>query len=267
MRKHDVFWLSIAAFPSIRRRRTAINSENCRFGDLKSTQKRLCQDFWLSSRWLAIPSSFSLGLNRICWQRESCSASVSHEGILMQRPERLPDFTDPPLDEVVLGVQFAPSLLYTSVCAIAIWELFKGEFPEVQEQPILEPQLELFGGVNFQSGPKVQLVPAPIGSRLWFLSSESSEVIHDREGKPLARLRYDLHSVFSVDGKSKAYRLSITYKAKPAGSDLESAMKFIAGGREAIVERFDEITTVEAINYGGSRNDRTCENRDSGTSR
>ncbi|EEE35440.1 conserved hypothetical protein [Rhodobacteraceae bacterium KLH11] len=266
----------------------------------------------------------------------------------MQLPDHLPDFTDPPLDEVVLGVQFAPVPSYTSVYAMEIWELFKESFPKVLEQPILEPQFETFGGLNVQTGPKIQFGSPPVGSRLWFLSNDENhllqfqpdrfltnwrrqpnpqpypryegiaasflenlkkleahfadrfaykidinqaeigyinvipvddfseasdwfrmwngahlntealnasfnEVITDQEGKPLARLRHDLQSVFSVDGKSRAFRLSLTYKGKPAGSDLVSAMEFISGGREASVEKFDEITTETAHRIWGKQ--------------
>ena len=76
-------------------------------------------------------------------------------------------------------------------------------------------------------------------------------MIKDEADRPFARLRYDLQSVFLGDGKSKAYRLSLTYKGKPAGSDLSSAMKFIEGGREAIVQRFGAITTKKAHEIWG----------------
>ena len=83
------------------------------------------------------------------------------------------------------------------------------------------------------------------------LNANFSEVIEDDASRPFARLRHDLQSVFSVDGKSKAYRLSLTYRGKPAGSNLSAALEFIKHGREALVQRFCEITTERAHKIWG----------------
>ncbi|OSQ44941.1 TIGR04255 family protein [Marivita geojedonensis] len=259
----------------------------------------------------------------------------------MQRPDHLPDFTDPPLDEVVIGVQFAPIPGYASVHSMKVWDLFMEEFPTVQEFPVLEPQFETFGGVNAQAGPRIQVGALPVGSRLWFLSDDGNhliqfqpdrfitnwrrepntkpyprfeglseafasnirkiakhfesdfgylvninqaevayiniipvdsfsdagqwfelwngvsfevealntsfnEVVKGADGKPFARLNHQIQSVLTADGKQRAFRLSLTFKGKPAGSDIESAMAFFAAGRDAIVTRFAEITTSVA---------------------
>ncbi|NQY59510.1 TIGR04255 family protein, partial [Cognatishimia sp.] len=78
------------------------------------------------------------------------------------------------------------------------------------------------------------------------LNLNFSEVIRDDENKPFARLRHEIQSVFAMDGKSKALRLSLTYRGKPNGNDIASAIAFLAGGRDAIVTRFGEITTKSA---------------------
>lgn len=259
----------------------------------------------------------------------------------MKRPEHLPDFTDPPLDEVVIGVQFAPVPEYNSVHSLRIWELFQPEFPKVAEKPMIETQFETFGGSNIDAGPRIHVGAPPVGSRLWFMSDDEnhllqfqsdrllvnwrrhpnpqpyprfeglseafannlqrlanhfvsefsyqpdinqaevsyiniipvddfaesgdwlslwnglqlnveglnlsfSEVINDEENRPFARLRHEIQSVFTVDGKRKALRLSLTYKGKPRGNDINSAMDFLVRGREVIVARFGTITTKRA---------------------
>ena len=262
-----------------------------------------------------------------------------------QRPAHLPDFTDPPLNEVVLGVQFAPVPSYTSVNARDVWELFKGEFPSIQEHPLLQPQFETFGGANLQPSFQFQVGAPPVGSRLWFITAEENhllqfqpdrfltnwrkrpnaqpyprfegiaeafennldalakhfasdfsytldvnqaevayinvipvedfshagkwfsvwngalnieaintsfnEVIRDRDGKPYARLSHVIQSVFTIDGKGKAFSLSLTFRGKPLGNDVQSAMNFLVTGREAIVMRFKEMTTVAAHEVWG----------------
>jgi hypothetical protein len=52
--------------------------------------------------------------------------------------------------------------------------------------------------------------------------------------------------VYSIDGKHKAFNLSLTFRGKPSGSDVRSAMNFLIAGREAIVMRFKEMTTAAA---------------------
>lgn len=264
----------------------------------------------------------------------------------MQRPAHLPDFTDPPLDEVVLGVQFEPVPGFSSVHTKDVWDLFRDEFPQVQEQPLLQPQFETFGGANLQPSFQFQVGAGPVGSRLWFISEQEnnllqfqpdrfltnwrknpnqqpyprfegiaeayksyltvlvehlskhfaydvginqaevsyinvipvsgfsevgkwfnlwsgsdlnieglntsfSEVILDASGKPYARLFHAIQSVYTVDGKHLAYNLSLTFRGKPMGNDIESALKFLISGREAIVLRFNSITTSFSHDFWG----------------
>lgn len=263
----------------------------------------------------------------------------------MQRPAHLPDFTDPPLDEVVLGVQFKPVPSFRSVHTKAVWDLYRDDFPRVEEKPLLQPQFETFGGANLQPSFQFQ-VGSPVGSRLWFVSEEGnhllqfqpdrfltnwrrnpnsqpyprfegiveaylsnlttlethlsnhfsyamdinqaevtyinivkvedfseagrwfsllsgdvlnieglntsfSEVICDPPDKPFARLVHSIQSVYSIDGKDKAFNLSLTFRGKPASSDLTSAVAFLTAGREAIVMRFKKITTPYAHEQWG----------------
>lgn len=266
----------------------------------------------------------------------------------MARPRHLPDYTNPPLDEVVLGVQFAPIPGYSSVNAQAISQLFASHFPRVEEHPLLQPQYETFGGVNPQTGFQFQLSAVPPGSRLWFISGESNhllqfqpdrfianwrrssnpapyprfegvaeafrsnltlladhvsrnfgyemainqaelsyiniipvtdfaeaghwfsvwkgdnlnleglnttftEIAKDGEGLPFARLHCQIQSVFSVDGKHRAFSLNLTFRGKPAGSDIPTAMRFLENGRAAIVTRFAAITTPQAHEVWGRK--------------
>lgn len=259
----------------------------------------------------------------------------------MPRPDHLPDFTDPPLDEVVLGIQFSPVPGYTAIDSMDVWSLFKGEFPNVEEHSVLEPQFETFGGANVQAGPKIRVGSLPIGSRLWFLSEDGNhllqfqpdrfvanwrrqpnaqvyprfeglceafeanvgklrdhlkrrfdhnleinqvevgyiniipvdefsemngwlkmwentkieiealnisfnEVFKSNDEKPYARLNHQIQSVYTSNGKRRAYRLSLVFKGKPAGEDIASAIAFLQTGRDAIVTRFGEITTERA---------------------
>lgn len=264
----------------------------------------------------------------------------------MTRPAHLPDFEKPPLDEVVLGVQFGTLPGYTSVFAHEVWQLFQPRYPAVSEHPLLSPSFESFGGGNPQPSVQFQMGPAPIGSRQWFSTKEGNdliqfqadrfianwrkqprpqeyprfegiseafeanlgslngyaidrfntplavnqcevayiniipvdqfsdanrrfklwengeiaienlninfdEVVKGEDGRPYARLKHHIQSVFAADGSHRAFRLSLTFAGKPTGSGIESAMDLIREGRERIVARFAQVTTKEAQELWG----------------
>ena len=112
----------------------------------------------------------------------------------MERPSHLLDFTDPPLNEVVLGVQFAPVSNYTSAHSRNVWDLFKEEFPVVQEQPLFPPKFETFGGGNPQPIVQFSVGPPPLGSRLWFLSQDKSHLLQFQPDRFLINWRKQRNS-------------------------------------------------------------------------
>jgi uncharacterized protein (TIGR04255 family) len=95
----------------------------------------------------------------------------------MPRPLDLPDFGAPPLNEVILGVQFAPISGYSAVDTHAIWELFRRDFPKVEEQPPLAPQFETFGGGGASQSLQFQFGPALPPMRLWFVSESQDRLL------------------------------------------------------------------------------------------
>lgn len=96
---------------------------------------------------------------------------------MRQRPEHLPEFANPPLTEVVLDVQFKPSPEYSTVHAVGAWELFKSDFPKVEEWPLIKPQYELFGFSDVRDGSEFEVAKAPVGSRFWFISEDESHLL------------------------------------------------------------------------------------------
>jgi uncharacterized protein (TIGR04255 family) len=94
--------------------------------------------------------------------------------------ESLPDFDNPPVVEVALGVQFRPQFGLRSIELASLRERWRADYPIVQEQPPVAPAIEeqSFGP------PTVQLVVGPaLQTRLWFLSTDEAELVqlqHDR---------------------------------------------------------------------------------------
>lgn len=104
------------------------------------------------------------------------------------RPNDLPDYTTPPVDEVVLGLQFAAIPGYRSVDSANVWELFRDEMPMVLEQAPLFPQFETFGGQ-----PSFNFFP-PFGlnaqsPRLWFLSKDENHIVQFQPDRLLVNWR------------------------------------------------------------------------------
>ena len=95
-------------------------------------------------------------------------------------PTPLPDFDDPPVVEVALGVQFRPIPGLRPVEMAGLRERWRSDYPVVLDQPPLAPAIE-----QPTSGPRTtQLVFGPaLQSRLWFLSEDQSSLVqiqHDR---------------------------------------------------------------------------------------
>ena len=109
-----------------------------------------------------------------------------------KRPEHLPDFVKPPLNEVVLGVQFAPPQGYHQLLAYKVWELFKTDYPLLQELPAIPPAFETFGlpqpgsiGHNFNFG----IVTGAVHDRFWFLRESQDELIQFQNDRLLHNWR------------------------------------------------------------------------------
>jgi uncharacterized protein (TIGR04255 family) len=100
------------------------------------------------------------------------------------RPDDLPNFTNPPLIEAVLSVQFGELPGYRTVHAGLLWnEKFRSRFPTVNEQPNLPPTFELFGMRQRPSSIQIKQWPGPEVPRLWFIANDESRLVqiqHDR---------------------------------------------------------------------------------------
>jgi uncharacterized protein (TIGR04255 family) len=90
------------------------------------------------------------------------------------RPADLPDYDDPPVNEVVIGIQFEPTS-FTGAHIGLFWENLRGEFPKVTEQPFLEPKIEALQPPHF-SAPTLQF-PSWRGSRHWLVSADGVQLI------------------------------------------------------------------------------------------
>jgi len=92
--------------------------------------------------------------------------------------EALPNYAHPPIAELVLGVQFEPLKDLLSPHIGLFWAEVRERFPNVQQQPALEPEIERFGVKQIQgAGGAFRVLDAPETPRCWFLDKTGSELI------------------------------------------------------------------------------------------
>jgi uncharacterized protein (TIGR04255 family) len=90
------------------------------------------------------------------------------------------------LNEVLLGVQFAPAPGYQLIRAEEVWALFRDEYPIVEEMPPLSPNFETFGVP--QAFP-ISFVSQPMHPRFWFLSEKREQLLQFQNDRLLHNWR------------------------------------------------------------------------------
>jgi uncharacterized protein (TIGR04255 family) len=105
------------------------------------------------------------------------------------RPADLPDYRDPPIDEVIISLPFVAIPGLTEPVSSLYWLKVRERFPKTQAQPRVEPQMERFnqpgapfGPFGFQGNfaPPFQ-VAAP--GRFWFVSDDDVSVLQVQNGR------------------------------------------------------------------------------------
>jgi uncharacterized protein (TIGR04255 family) len=100
----------------------------------------------------------------------------------------LPEFDAPPLDEVVVGIQFQPVPAYQQIRAFEVWQLFRDQFPVVQELPPLNAQFETFGLPAAMAFP-FNIFTGASHDRFWFLKEPGHQLIQFQQDRLLHNWR------------------------------------------------------------------------------
>lgn len=98
------------------------------------------------------------------------------------------DYYNPPIHELVLGVQFSAPKGYSSCDNSKVWELYKAEYPLLQEVPPLEQQYEIFGRRQQKEHSIMFNVGVP-HHRLWFKSLDECSLIQFQKDRLLHNWR------------------------------------------------------------------------------
>ncbi len=97
---------------------------------------------------------------------------------MTSRPANLPDFTDPPVNEVVLGVQFGGLERFLAPHLGSVWDLFRDEFDRVEEHPPLVPTFETFGqNPRGNVMMSLQVMATPDLPRIFYLNQDRTKLI------------------------------------------------------------------------------------------
>jgi uncharacterized protein (TIGR04255 family) len=93
------------------------------------------------------------------------------------RPANLPDFRNPPVDEVAIGVQFAPISNLYDIHAAIFWQKIRSEYPRVETQPRLEGQIESESPAVLQPISVQFPSSGPQQSRTWLINKSDDYLI------------------------------------------------------------------------------------------
>ncbi|MBI3407915.1 MAG: TIGR04255 family protein [Planctomycetes bacterium] len=85
----------------------------------------------------------------------------------------LPDFERPPIDEVVIGVQFEPLKSFRAAHFGLYWSRIRSRYPNTEEQVPIVPMME--GPAKPQLAPQVLF--GNVQPRCWFLDASKTQLI------------------------------------------------------------------------------------------
>jgi uncharacterized protein (TIGR04255 family) len=111
---------------------------------------------------------------------------------VVTRPADLPDYDDPPVNEVVIGIQFNQTAI-TGAHIGLFWEELRDEFPKASEQPPLEPRIESLQPLHF-TAPRLEFTTSWHGSRYWLTSEDDVQLVQVQSDRLLYNWRRGPHN-------------------------------------------------------------------------
>lgn len=101
---------------------------------------------------------------------------------------RSPDFENPPVVEMALGVQFRPLFAVRGITLAPLRERWRNEYPGIEEQPPLAPGVE--GGLAPGLGLGLAIGFGPVPSaRHWFLSEDGTNLVQVQNDRLIVNWR------------------------------------------------------------------------------
>lgn len=102
----------------------------------------------------------------------------------------LPNFRNPPIDEVVLSIQFASLQKMKSAHIGMFWEKIEHRLPQVTEQSAIRPIFETFGGFKGSNvGIQFEALLTPPMPRYWFEAPGMPDLLQLQQDRLLRNWR------------------------------------------------------------------------------
>ena len=117
------------------------------------------------------------------------------------RPQHLPDFNDPPLNELVVGVQFAAIPGYDLINAGEVHSLYRDRYPSVELRAPQPPFFETFGAPATEAGVRFEMGMQTSHPRFWFISEDK----HDLVQFETTRFMHNWRQIDGIGGKYPRY--------------------------------------------------------------
>lgn len=94
---------------------------------------------------------------------------------MSDRPKDLPNFTRPPVHEVLLAIQFGTLTDFHSYHVGKLWDRVRDRYPDIREQAPLIAQFETFGVAEPAQQPSaIEMLMTPPMARYWFEAGETA---------------------------------------------------------------------------------------------
>ncbi len=109
---------------------------------------------------------------------------MGNDSMKSQRPASLPDFERPPLDEMVLSIQFA-DLPLKNVHAGLLWPRLRDQYPNVQEQAPVPPVFETYGALRAatSNAAEIRLLAPDAMIRYWFIAPDECQLLQFQQDR------------------------------------------------------------------------------------
>ena len=120
----------------------------------------------------------------VAWRLTS-TASAYTARVLTVRPPHLPNYADPPVDEVAIAVQFAPIPNFSDAVIADYFQLVRDTYPNFQYQPRADFPIESLNDPLGGSPPVINIINPFTGStggpqtakRTWLVSNDEVRLI------------------------------------------------------------------------------------------
>lgn len=106
------------------------------------------------------------------------------------RPDDLPEFSDPPVVEVVLGMQFQPVRQLRQAHFGLFWQRIQEDYPKTVDHGRLETVVEALDGSGQPPTFQIEMLDSPPTHRTWFVSADDERLIQLQDDRLVHNWRH-----------------------------------------------------------------------------